>query len=94
MASVANHLILDYADSNSNSIKLSNTSMNDSYHKIHGEVPTHPVVWRIASCDNHSGGKDFVDIIYEKAVDEGIAKVMKFYVFIFKNIIFFYININ
>ncbi|KAM6589312.1 hypothetical protein CsatA_011917 [Cannabis sativa] len=73
MAFVANHLVSGHSDHpNPNSIGLSTTSMNDRYHKIHGEVSTHPVVWKTASDDS---GKDFVDIIYEKAVDEGIAKI-------------------
>lgn len=72
VASVANHLIPVHSGPSCSSIGLSNASMNDSYHRIHGEVPAHPVVWRIA-CDE--SGKDFTDIIYEKADGEGIAKV-------------------
>ncbi|KAL8142810.1 hypothetical protein V2J09_015842 [Rumex salicifolius] len=53
-------------------ISPSSSSMSDSFHRIHGEVPNHPVTWRIA-CDE--SGKEFTDIIYEKAVDEGIAKI-------------------
>ncbi|KAF3431248.1 hypothetical protein FNV43_RR25978 [Rhamnella rubrinervis] len=72
VASVANHLIPVHSGPSCSSFGLSNASMNDSYHRIHGEVPTHPVVWRIA-CDE--SGKDFTDIIYEKADGEGIAKI-------------------
>ena len=72
LASVNNHLVPGHSDPSPSSVGLSNTSMSDSYHRIHGEVPTHPVVWRSA-CDD--SGKDFVDIIYEKSVGEGIAKV-------------------
>ncbi|PON44836.1 1,4-Dihydroxy-2-naphthoyl-CoA synthase [Parasponia andersonii] len=72
LASVNNHLVPGHSDPSPSSVGLSNTSMNDSYHRIHGEVPTHPVVWRCA-CDD--SGKDFVDIMYEKSVGEGIAKI-------------------
>lgn len=72
VATVANHLVPVISTSNCDSIVLSNASMNDSYHRIHGEVSTHDVVWRIAFDES---GKEFTDIIYEKAVDEGIAKV-------------------
>lgn len=73
MTAVANHLVpVISSDSNSGFIGLNNASMNDSYHRIHGEVPSHDVVWRIA-CDE--SGTEFTDIIYEKAVSEGIAKI-------------------
>ncbi|KAI6704290.1 hypothetical protein NL676_013426 [Syzygium grande] len=49
-------------------------SMNDAYHRIHGEVPDHPVVWRTA---DDGSGLEFTDVIYEKAVGEGIAKVFR-----------------
>ncbi|KAK9276862.1 hypothetical protein L1049_006399 [Liquidambar formosana] len=72
VASVANHLIPVRPSPSRDSIGLCNASMDDSYHRIHGEVPTHQVVWRIA-CDE--SGKEFTDIIYEKAVGEAIAKI-------------------
>ncbi|GLT36577.1 hypothetical protein SLA2020_109460 [Shorea laevis] len=72
VASVANHLLPAGSTSGSGSIALSNASMNDSYHRTHGEVPTSQVVWKPAFDDS---GKEFEDIIYEKAVDEGIAKI-------------------
>uniref|UniRef100_A0A5B7BJD4 1,4-dihydroxy-2-naphthoyl-CoA synthase n=1 Tax=Davidia involucrata TaxID=16924 RepID=A0A5B7BJD4_DAVIN len=75
VASVANHLIpLHPTSSHGGSIGFADckASMNDSYHQIHGEVPTHEPVWRIA-CDD--SGKEFLDIIYEKAVGEAIAKI-------------------
>ncbi|KAK9188894.1 hypothetical protein WN944_020299 [Citrus x changshan-huyou] len=73
MTAVANHLVpVISSDSNSGFIGLNNASMNGSYHRIHGEVPSHDVVWRIA-CDE--SGTEFTDIIYEKAVGEGIAKI-------------------
>ncbi|KAL3726510.1 hypothetical protein ACJRO7_031412 [Eucalyptus globulus] len=46
--------------------------MKDSYQRIHGEVPDHPVVWRTA---DDGSGPEFTDVIYEKAVGEGIAKI-------------------
>ncbi|XP_077253611.1 enoyl-CoA hydratase/isomerase D isoform X2 [Tasmannia lanceolata] len=74
IASVSNHLFPSPSSSSSSSysIQRCNASMNDSYHRIHGEVPTHEALWRIA-CDE--SGKEFTDIIYEKAVGEAIAKI-------------------
>ncbi|RZC89787.1 hypothetical protein C5167_035781 [Papaver somniferum] len=76
IGSVANHIIPSTNDSNSasssSSIQMNSTSMNDSYHRVHGEVPTHDVVWR-TTCDDL--GIQFTDIIYEKSVGEGIAKI-------------------
>lgn len=72
---VANHIIPSTNGSNSassSSIQMNSTSMNDSYHRVHGEVPTHDVVWR-TTCDDL--GIQFTDIIYEKSVGEGIAKI-------------------
>ncbi|PIA61920.1 hypothetical protein AQUCO_00200128v1 [Aquilegia coerulea] len=71
---VLNHLNPNpiHSPLNSSLITLSTTSMNDKYHKIHGEVSSHEAEWRIA-CDE--SGKEFIDIIYEKAVGEGIAKI-------------------
>lgn len=78
VASVANHLLpIPLAQNVFSSIGFSNcssSSMNDNYHKIHGEVPNHEPVWRLIPSDDESG-KDFTDIIYEKAVGEPIAKV-------------------
>ncbi|KZV24422.1 1,4-Dihydroxy-2-naphthoyl-CoA synthase, peroxisomal-like [Dorcoceras hygrometricum] len=72
MASIAGHLIPDQALPG-NSLALSNCSsgLNDSYHRVHGEVPTHAPQWK--KCND--SGKEFTDIIYEKAVGEGIAKI-------------------
>lgn len=73
MAAVTSHLVpVINSDTKCGFVWLNNASMNDSYHQIHGEVPSHDVVWRIA-CDE--SGVEFTDIIYEKAVGEGIAKV-------------------
>ncbi|XP_047254340.1 1,4-dihydroxy-2-naphthoyl-CoA synthase, peroxisomal isoform X3 [Capsicum annuum] len=79
VASVAYHL-LPVVPSVQNvvfSIESSNctSSMNDNYHKIHGEVSNHEPVWRLISSDD--SGRDFTDIIYEKAVNESIAKGTK-----------------
>lgn len=74
IAAVSNHLIPATPGCNSQSIALKNTSMDDNYHRIHGEVPSHDVVWKIA-CDE--SGKEFIDIIYEKAEGEAIAKVVE-----------------
>ena len=46
----------------------------DSYRRVHGEVAAHDVMWKEAEDDL---GKPFSDIIYEKAVGEGIAKVLR-----------------
>jgi naphthoate synthase len=51
----------------------SNTKNNDSsYNRVHGDVPSHDVVWKVTSDDEE---KDFTDIVYEKSVGEGIAKI-------------------
>ncbi|TYJ43436.1 hypothetical protein E1A91_A03G153600v1 [Gossypium mustelinum] len=78
IATVSNHLLLPICSgSNSGltrgSIGLCNASMDDSYHRIHGEVASHEVEWKTA-CDEY--GKEFTDIIYEKAIGEGIAKIV------------------
>lgn len=44
---------------------------SSKYHQVHGDVPSHPASWR-ACCDD---GPPFTDIIYEKAIGEGIAKI-------------------
>lgn len=76
VASMAQHFIPVHLNPNeSGSLGLCNTSnINDSYHRVHGEVPSHPAVWRNARDDS---GKEyqFTDVIYEKAVGEAIAKV-------------------
>jgi naphthoate synthase len=50
----------------------SSSPAGDSYRRVHGDVPSEPPEWRTATDES---GKEFVDIIYEKAVGEGIAKV-------------------
>lgn len=76
MASVANHLMVPSpptaSSSKCDSVELvpNAASMNDNYHRIHGNVSNKEVLWR-----NVAASKDFTDIIYQKAVGEGIAKV-------------------
>jgi len=50
----------------------SSSPARDSYRRVHGDVPSEPPEWRAATDES---GKEFIDIIYEKAVGEGIAKV-------------------
>ncbi|XP_020969061.1 1,4-dihydroxy-2-naphthoyl-CoA synthase, peroxisomal-like [Arachis ipaensis] len=68
LASIVNHL---GASSQSDHPSL---SQNDSYERVHGDVPSHDFVWRVIASDADSD-KEFTDIIYEKAVREGIAKI-------------------
>ncbi|KAK9707502.1 hypothetical protein RND81_07G202000 [Saponaria officinalis] len=74
LSNVANHL--NTPKPNTHDIQSSvvgfSPSMNDAYHRVHGQVSSDPVVWRAASDDS---GKDFIDIVYEKAVGEAIAKI-------------------
>ncbi|KAG7585141.1 1-4-Dihydroxy-2-naphthoyl-CoA synthase MenB [Arabidopsis thaliana x Arabidopsis arenosa] len=74
---VTNHLIpIGFNPTCVDSVELcSASSMDDSFHKVHGEVPTHEVVWKKAEFFGDGDNKEFVDIIYEKALDEGIAKI-------------------
>lgn len=81
MASVANHLMVPSpptaSSSKCDSIELvpNAASMNDNYHRVHGNVSNKEVLWRnVAASD--SSTKDFTDIIYQKAVGEGIAKIV------------------
>lgn len=81
MASVANHLMVPSpptaSSSKCDSVELlpNAASMNDNYHRVHGNVSNKEVLWRnVAASD--SSTKDFTDIIYQKAVGEGIAKIV------------------
>lgn len=81
MASVANHLMVPSpptaSSSKCDSVELvpNAASMNDNYHRVHGNVSNKEVVWRnVAASDGST--KDFTDIIYQKAVGEGIAKIV------------------
>ncbi|KAJ8547633.1 hypothetical protein K7X08_011219 [Anisodus acutangulus] len=76
VVSVANHFLpVTLAENGVPSIGCWNcrSSMNDNYHKIHGEVANHEPVWRLIPSDE--SGNEFTDIIYEKAVGEPIAKI-------------------
>ncbi|CAO2829434.1 unnamed protein product [Amaranthus hypochondriacus] len=72
LSNVANHLNPELSLTHQSSISLSKTSMNDNYHKVHGQVSLDPVLWNPATDDS---GKEFTDIIYEKANGEAIAKI-------------------
>ncbi|XP_047149608.1 1,4-dihydroxy-2-naphthoyl-CoA synthase, peroxisomal [Vigna umbellata] len=67
LASVKNHLLSAPAASPELTFTCTSTTDN-SFGRVHGQVPSHDVVWRTAS-------DDFTDIVYEKAVGEGIAKI-------------------
>ncbi|KAH9614876.1 hypothetical protein KSS87_012374 [Heliosperma pusillum] len=72
LSNVANHLNITNSDPVPSSIVGLSPTLNDTYHRVHGEVSSKDVVWRTAYDDS---GKEFIDIIYEKAVGEGIAKI-------------------
>ncbi|XP_051145586.1 1,4-dihydroxy-2-naphthoyl-CoA synthase, peroxisomal [Andrographis paniculata] len=75
MGSIAGHLTPGHVESLSSNVSLSNcssSSFNDTYHRVHGEVPSHIPDWKPALDES---GKPYTDIIYEKAVGEGIAKI-------------------
>ncbi|KAI7735539.1 hypothetical protein M8C21_032050 [Ambrosia artemisiifolia] len=75
VAAVSNHLSPPQPHSTTTPIITSfncTASFNDSYHRVHGQVSSHIPVWK-AACDET--GKEFTDIIYEKAQGEAIAKV-------------------
>lgn len=72
LRSVSNHLVPVAPPSISLHNCSSANSINDSYHRIHGDVSTREPVWKVA-CDEL--GIEYTDIIYEKATNEGIAKI-------------------
>ncbi|KAK7317622.1 hypothetical protein RJT34_02017 [Clitoria ternatea] len=73
IASVTNHLTSS-SPNPPEELTLSHTSSrNDTYQRVHGNVPSHDVVWRTVASDD--SGKDFTDIVYQKAVGEAIAKI-------------------
>ncbi|CAL5197089.1 unnamed protein product [Lathyrus oleraceus] len=75
VTSVTNHLLPTPTTPQTQLISLCHTSSstnNHSYQRVHGNVPSNDVVWKVASDDE---GKDFTDIVYEKSVGEGIAKI-------------------
>ncbi|XP_020226622.1 1,4-dihydroxy-2-naphthoyl-CoA synthase, peroxisomal [Cajanus cajan] len=68
LASVTNHLTTP-TPASAGELSLRRTSArSDTFHRVHGDVPSHDVVWRSAS-------DEFTDIVYEKALGEGIAKI-------------------
>ncbi|EYU22501.1 hypothetical protein ABFS82_05G017000 [Erythranthe guttata] len=78
IASVAGHLIPSQNPNQNHTttttIAAANCSsgFDDTYHRVHGQVPTHIPEWTPAMDD---AGAAFTDILYEKAVGEGIAKI-------------------
>ncbi|KAG2277151.1 hypothetical protein Bca52824_059706 [Brassica carinata] len=52
---VTNHLIPFETVPNQVELSTAASSMNDKYHKVHGEVPTHQVVWRKADLVGDDG---------------------------------------
>ncbi|XP_057948886.1 1,4-dihydroxy-2-naphthoyl-CoA synthase, peroxisomal isoform X3 [Malania oleifera] len=78
LAAVANHLMVPAhpaVPNRSSIVSCANAaSANDSYRRVHGEVPDHEAVWRVVARGDESG-EEFTDIVYEKAVGEGIAKI-------------------
>lgn len=77
MACLANHMMPGGlgADHQLRPIEFANCSspVDDSYSRTHVPVPTHQPIWKRIPTDE--SGKQFEDIIYEKAAEEGIAKV-------------------
>ncbi|OAY65582.1 1,4-dihydroxy-2-naphthoyl-CoA synthase, peroxisomal [Ananas comosus] len=74
VARIASHLLPSISPlSPAPPIVRSVASAEDSYRRVHGEVSAKEAAWREV-CDDESG-KGFVDIIYEKALGEGIAKI-------------------
>lgn len=60
-----------YSSSSSSSLQVN--KRESKYEKVHGEVSSESVSWRLCTpCDD---GPPFTDIIYEKANGEGIAKI-------------------
>jgi len=94
VTSVTNHLISSPTSSSPPQlISLCHTS---SYQRVHGDVPSHDVVWKVVPSDDDHEGKAFTDIVYEKSVGEGIAKVVLppfFFSFCF-TLFVFYVIVN
>lgn len=72
MFAVSRHLIPESNHAHAVGMSACSSGFDDTYHRVHGAVPIHIPLWKAAVDDS---GKDFVDIIYEKAFGEGIAKV-------------------
>lgn len=75
MASISGHLQPESNQTHGVGMSACTSGFDDTYHRVHGAVPTHIPPWKAAIDDS---GKEFADIIYEKAVGEGIAKVTSF----------------
>ncbi|GAU44142.1 hypothetical protein TSUD_188030 [Trifolium subterraneum] len=74
VTSVTNHLISSPPPQQLISLFHTSGSSKNSYQRVHGDVPSHDVVWKKVASDDQ--GKDFTDIVYEKSVgEEGIAKI-------------------
>uniref|UniRef100_A0A7N0U0X9 1,4-dihydroxy-2-naphthoyl-CoA synthase n=1 Tax=Kalanchoe fedtschenkoi TaxID=63787 RepID=A0A7N0U0X9_KALFE len=76
VATFATHLSPVRSSSCSTALEICDaaSSMQDSYHRIHGEVSSEEVLWKLIESDADSS-EAFTDILYEKAVGEGIAKI-------------------
>jgi naphthoate synthase len=74
VTSVTNHLVSS-PTSISPPPQLISLCHTSSYQRVHGDVPSHDVVWKVIPSDDDEG-KVFTDIVYEKSVGEGIAKVV------------------
>lgn len=73
ISNLNNHLLpIPYPFPESRHISSSPATAEDSYRRIHGDVSAEAAVWRPALDESR---KEFTDILYEKAVGEGIAKV-------------------
>jgi len=79
IANITNHLITPSHSRSSPAITsaLASSREESSYRRIHGEVETREAEWSPATCNDDVSAKEFTDIIYEKAVGEGIAKVRR-----------------
>ncbi|CAI8608564.1 unnamed protein product [Vicia faba] len=76
VTSVTNHLLSTPTPPQPQLISLchaSSSTNSDSYQRVHGNVPSNDVVWEVVASDDE--GKHFTDIVYEKSVGEGIAKI-------------------
>lgn len=73
VTSVTNHLVSS-PTSISPPPQLISLCHTSSYQRVHGDVPSHDVVWKVIPSDDDEG-KVFTDIVYEKSVGEGIAKI-------------------
>lgn len=76
IAKIADHLSpLPSPSPPASIVSRATASTGDSYHRVHGEVSMRVATWSPARDES---GKEYTDIVYEKAVGEGIAKVTSF----------------